>query len=94
MAYKKIVLPQFFLGASTDDKPTTVNVGSRCFELDAMGWYITGDGVNWSLDKHQGIRAGFGRASLVEDLITRDIKGRAFIGAGFLRRNPCPSWGK
>lgn len=50
-AMTRMGVPQFYLGLSTDTKPTGVDVGSRCLETDTGAWYITADGTNWVLDK-------------------------------------------
>lgn len=96
MAFQEIKIPYIFIGASTDTKPTTVNVGSRCFEYDTGDWYITRDGVNWVIDTRAGGRVDFGRVSLITsgEVIQQDIKGRAVAIFGTIKRNGYPSWGK
>ncbi len=39
----------YYIGASTDTKPTSCNNGSRCYEYDTRKWYITNDsGTTWN----------------------------------------------
>lgn len=39
----------YYVGVSTDTKPTSCPVGSRCYEYDTKKWYITyNTGTNWS----------------------------------------------
>lgn len=43
-------IPEKYVGASTDDKPTSVPPGSTCFEYDTGDTYITyDDGTHWVL---------------------------------------------
>lgn len=46
----KQAIPQLFIGSSGDSKPTSVGVGSLCYERDTEDWYITyNTGTNWIL---------------------------------------------
>jgi len=49
--FLKMAVPQVYIGAAADTKPTGVNVGSLCYEHDTGDWYITADGTNWVLYK-------------------------------------------
>jgi len=40
-------IPNRYIGASTDTKPTGVGIGSVCYEYDTGKEYITYDGTNW-----------------------------------------------
>jgi len=54
----KIVLaPRKFIGASTDDKPTGIEVpiGSTFFEHDTHTMYITYDSTNWAVKEPGGV---------------------------------------
>ena len=45
----KMAAPNHYIGASTDTKPTSVAVGSRCYEHDTKKWFITQDGgTTWT----------------------------------------------
>lgn len=50
-AFTRMSVPHFYIGLSTDTKPTGVEVGSRSYETDTGDWYITADGTVWVLDK-------------------------------------------
>lgn len=45
--FTRIAIPQYYIGANTDTKPTGVAVGSLCYEYNTGDWYITYDGTNW-----------------------------------------------
>lgn len=45
-AYAKIG-QLLYIGASTDTKPTSVEIGTRCYETNTKKWYITADGTNY-----------------------------------------------
>jgi len=47
-AFVKTAIPNRYVGASSDTKPTGVGVGSMCYEYDTGATYITYDGTNWS----------------------------------------------
>ena len=49
--YVKMAIPNVYIGASTDDKPTGVAVGCLAYEHDTGDWYITRDGTNWDVYK-------------------------------------------
>lgn len=51
--FTRMSVPHVYIGASTDTKPTGVEVGSLCYEYDTFDWYITYDGTNWVLDKRR-----------------------------------------
>jgi len=46
-AYKQVGVPAVYIGASTDTKPASAAIGSRCYETDTKLWYITADGTTW-----------------------------------------------
>jgi len=47
--FVKMAAPNHYIGASTDTKPTSVAVGSRCYEHDTKKWFITQDGgTTWT----------------------------------------------
>jgi hypothetical protein len=46
--FKQYGVPQKYIGASTDAKPTGVQIGSTCYETDTKKLFITADGTNWT----------------------------------------------
>lgn len=47
--YKLALGTHKYIGASTDDKPTSVPIGSTFFEYDTGDLYICYDGTNWAV---------------------------------------------
>lgn len=45
--FTRMGIPEHYVGASTDTKPTGVPPGSKCYEHDTGDTYITYDGTNW-----------------------------------------------
>lgn len=45
--FVKMAIPTAYIGASGDDKPTGVGIGTLCFAYDTGVWYVTYDGTNW-----------------------------------------------
>lgn len=46
MAVSLVTAIKWFVGLSTDDKPTDAPVGSRFFEFDTPSWWVW-DGADW-----------------------------------------------
>ena len=96
MVYQLLGIPDVFLGTSTDTKPTTVEVGSRCVEVDTGDTYITPNGVDWTVDTRSGWHLSYGRVALVtEDNNTRQNKGGPVVRRyGKQRYDFLASWDK
>lgn len=46
-AFVKCAIPNRYIGAAADTKPTGVGIGSMCYEYDTGKEYVTYDGTNW-----------------------------------------------